>query len=131
MNTFLDPTGVSNFLPAHNLEGAIGNVPVLTCLVVNGINPSYSLVPSTASASRPKSFSMENRDSDVENLSTEKLQVQEVWTPTKKEWLIMLSLAFISLMVALDATILVTVLPVSMLETLKNHNTDRILAGHS
>jgi hypothetical protein len=23
MNTFLDPTGVSNFLPAHNLELAI------------------------------------------------------------------------------------------------------------
>ncbi|KAL5115176.1 hypothetical protein ACEQ8H_006930 [Pleosporales sp. CAS-2024a] len=36
----------------------------------------------------------------------------EIWTPTRNEWLIMISLAFISLMVALDATILVTVLPV-------------------
>jgi hypothetical protein len=35
------------------------------------------------------------------------------WKPQKKELLIMISLSFISLMVALDATILVTVLPVS------------------
>lgn len=37
----------------------------------------------------------------------------EEWTPTKHELLIMVSLSFISLMVALDATVLVTVLPVS------------------
>jgi hypothetical protein len=37
----------------------------------------------------------------------------EEWKPQRKELLIMFSLAFISLMVALDATILVTVLPVS------------------
>jgi hypothetical protein len=35
------------------------------------------------------------------------------WKPQKRELLIMISLSFISLMVALDATILVTVLPVS------------------
>jgi hypothetical protein len=34
------------------------------------------------------------------------------WKPTKNEWLVMISLSFISLMVALDATVLVTVLPV-------------------
>lgn len=34
------------------------------------------------------------------------------WKPTKNELLVMVSLSFISLMVALDATILVTVLPV-------------------
>jgi hypothetical protein len=37
----------------------------------------------------------------------------EEWKPEKKEWIIMISLSIISLMVALDATILVTVLPVS------------------
>lgn len=37
------------------------------------------------------------------------------WKPTKKELLVMISLSFISLMVALDATILVTVLPVGIL----------------
>lgn len=34
------------------------------------------------------------------------------WRPTKNELLVMISLSFISLMVALDATVLVTVLPV-------------------
>ncbi|KAF2202025.1 MFS general substrate transporter [Delitschia confertaspora ATCC 74209] len=33
------------------------------------------------------------------------------WSPTRREWLIMMSLSIISLMVALDATILVCVLP--------------------
>jgi hypothetical protein len=37
----------------------------------------------------------------------------DVWKPQKKELIVMISLSFISLMVALDATILVTVLPVS------------------
>jgi hypothetical protein len=36
----------------------------------------------------------------------------EEWKPQRKELFIMISLSFISLMVALDATILVTVLPV-------------------
>lgn len=36
------------------------------------------------------------------------------WKPQRAEWIIMLSLSTISLMVALDATILVTVLPVSV-----------------
>jgi hypothetical protein len=76
---------------------------------------------------------MDNRDADldVENMSKEKLMIQEIWTPTKKEWLIMLSLAFISLMVALDATILVTVLPVSILRTTRSHYTDNVLIGNS
>ncbi|KAI4711439.1 hypothetical protein J4E89_004004 [Alternaria sp. Ai002NY15] len=39
-------------------------------------------------------------------------QMPDVWKPQKKELVIMISLSFISLMVALDATILVTVLPV-------------------
>ena len=47
---------------------------------------------------------------DVE--ANEKEFVPTEWKPQKKELLIMISLSFISLMVALDATILVTVLPV-------------------
>lgn len=35
------------------------------------------------------------------------------WKPGKKEYAVMITLAIISLMVALDATILVSVLPVS------------------
>lgn len=35
------------------------------------------------------------------------------WKPSRNELLVMISLSFISLMVALDATVLVTVLPVS------------------
>jgi hypothetical protein len=41
------------------------------------------------------------------------MQTPDMWKPQKKELLVMISLSFISLMVALDATILVTVLPVS------------------
>jgi hypothetical protein len=40
-------------------------------------------------------------------------EIPEEWTPQKQEYLVMLTLSIISLMVALDATILVTVLPVS------------------
>ncbi|OWY57806.1 hypothetical protein AA0120_g1128 [Alternaria tenuissima] len=40
------------------------------------------------------------------------MQTPDMWKPQKRELLIMVSLSFISLMVALDATILVTVLPV-------------------
>lgn len=50
-------------------------------------------------------------NNDVEAKGDE--AAQEDWKPGKSERLIMMSLAFISLVVALDATILVTVLPVS------------------
>jgi hypothetical protein len=40
------------------------------------------------------------------------LAVESAWTPTMAEVLVMISLSFISLMVALDASILVCVLPV-------------------
>ena len=48
-------------------------------------------------------------DSDPESLRGPSSE----WRPSKKEYMVILSLAFISLMVALDATILVSVLPVS------------------
>ena len=49
-------------------------------------------------------------DFDVE--SKAEVETLQEWKPQKKELLIMISLSFISLMVALDATILVTVVPV-------------------
>jgi hypothetical protein len=48
----------------------------------------------------------------------------EEWKPQKKELFIMISLSFISLMVALDATVLVTVLPVSNMSTGVMEDTD-------
>lgn len=53
-------------------------------------------------------------DSDLE-AKAEVAAVVE-WKPTKNELLVMISLSFISLMVALDATVLVTVLPVCAIE---------------
>lgn len=55
--------------------------------------------------------SVDTMKTDVESL--EKQALPEEWKPQKKEWFMMISLSIISLMVALDATILVTVLPVS------------------
>jgi hypothetical protein len=54
-----------------------------------------------------------NINIDVEAKGEATVSIPETWTPNKNEWLIMISLAFISLMVALDSSILVTVLPVS------------------
>lgn len=50
---------------------------------------------------------------DVEAQDEVKSAPIEEWAPSRKELFIMVSLAFISFVVALDATILVTVLPVS------------------
>jgi MFS family permease len=50
-------------------------------------------------------------DIDIEAKGDDPAPIPDIWKPTKNEWLIMISLAFISLMVALDASILVTVLP--------------------
>ncbi|KAF1960648.1 MFS general substrate transporter [Byssothecium circinans] len=54
----------------------------------------------------------------------------EEWKPERKEWFIMVSLAIISLMVALDATILVTVLPQIAL-SLNGTSIDAFWAGTS
>jgi hypothetical protein len=45
--------------------------------------------------------------------NTADMKPTDLGKPQRKQWLIMLSLSFISFMVSLDATILVTVLPVS------------------
>jgi hypothetical protein len=72
--------------------------------------PASSYTSRRSSVSTVFSFteSME-RDLEAKAAAT---AAPETFTPHKKEWLIMISLAFISLMVSLDATILVTVLPV-------------------
>jgi hypothetical protein len=49
--------------------------------------------------------------------SVEHVVGEEGWKPQKTEWLIMLSMALVSLIVAIDATILVTVLPASYIQT--------------
>lgn len=49
------------------------------------------------------------------------------WKPGKKEYAVMLTLALISLMVALDATILVSVLPVSLVFALRNEESALIV----
>jgi MFS family permease len=76
----------------------------------------------------PEDIQKPNVIVDVEARGEEKASIQEEWKPTKNEWLIMISLAFISLMVALDATILVTVLPVSLVKHFRQcSSTDRTL----
>lgn len=52
--------------------------------------------------------------SSTTDLEKAMLKEAKEWKPTKKEWFIMFSLSIISFMVALDATILVTVLPVGL-----------------
>lgn len=84
--------------------------------------------PAMAHSSKPMlSDTVEETSSelDIKAKGEEKVTVQGIWMPTKNEWLIMISLAFISLMTALDATILVTVLPVSIAScTVKGFNTN-------
>lgn len=48
---------------------------------------------------------------DIEATTAEKEEKVSEWKPRRQEWMVMITLAIISLMVALDATILVPVLP--------------------
>jgi hypothetical protein len=89
---------------------------MLTYLTAHDDDTSSSPKPASTSSSRAvsvKAVQQSSTEIDVEAKGEETILVVEIWEPTKNEWLIMISLAFISLMVALDATILVTVLPVS------------------
>ncbi|KAF2729587.1 MFS general substrate transporter [Polyplosphaeria fusca] len=65
---------------------------------------------------------------DEEALS--KKSAEELWKPQKKEMLIMVSLSLIALMVALDATILVTVLP-DIAKALNGSSVEAFWAGTS
>ncbi|KAK4132666.1 MFS general substrate transporter [Trichocladium antarcticum] len=67
----------------------------------------------------------------LESSRLERGEAPEVeWKPGKQEWAVMLTLALISLMVALDATILVSVLPTLALD-LGGSATDAFWAGTS
>ena len=63
-------------------------------------------------------------DSDIEAKAETEAVAPSEWKPTKNELLVMVSLSFISLMVALDATVLVTVLPVCAFERHQVYITD-------
>jgi hypothetical protein len=84
-------------------------------IVLNG-NSNTLKKPAALYTGRPTSAnSLSTSDSmtQVDIEAKREAGVPEEWKPQKKELLIMVSLSFISLMVALDATVLVTVLPVS------------------
>jgi len=66
---------------------------------------------------------------DVEDVPDQKMPLPE-WKPDLHEWLLMMTIALISIMVALDATILVPVLPTLALD-LKGTTTDAFWTGTS
>ncbi|KZM24873.1 transmembrane transport [Ascochyta rabiei] len=75
-------------------------------------SPVTSSTPTRPQAKRPVSSCLSSGSSmgsDIE-AKAEAIAPSD-WKPTKNELLVMISLSFISLMVALDATVLVTVLP--------------------
>jgi MFS family permease len=89
---------------------------MLTYVVGNtndkAVAPKQTTVIVTPILAPEPTIQHKDRDIDVEAKGEEEVvPTPDAWTPTKNEWLIMISLAFISLMVALDASILVTVLP--------------------
>jgi hypothetical protein len=67
--------------------------------------------PSTPTSTEPSAHEKPSVPVPDDVKSAKSSQVE--WKPQKQEYLVMLTLSIISLMVALDATILVTVLPVS------------------
>ena len=74
-------------------------------------NPSS--VPSNCDkCGEGSNLAMENREYPVMGRNTGLEREPAHWKPGKQEYAVMLTLALISLMVALDATILVSVLPV-------------------
>jgi hypothetical protein len=90
--------------------------PHLTFIAAAKSAPETPRRPDASYTSRQSSVSTvfsftESMEQDLEAKAAA-LAAPETFKPHKKEWLIMISLAFISFMVSLDATILVTVLPV-------------------
>jgi hypothetical protein len=74
----------------------------------NSTSPSVPKSPSSTLFSAEKGSSPPEQDQEQRQTQEE----EESWKPGNKEWLIMITLAIASLTVALDATILVAVLPV-------------------
>jgi hypothetical protein len=67
-------------------------------------------------------------DSDIE--AKGEVAASSEWKPTRNELFVMISLSFISLMVALDATVLVTVLP-EIAHSLNGTSAEAFWAGTS
>lgn len=113
-------TNVSQYSPAnHILRASDCTICLYTdprSAVVHG-RPAFSnshTARTPRNMSAHPSFDTDARTgTDVDVEANEKETLLAEWKPQKKELLIMISLSFISLMVSLDATILVTVLPVS------------------
>ncbi|KAJ4291826.1 hypothetical protein N0V90_009722 [Kalmusia sp. IMI 367209] len=75
-------------------------------------SPATTLRPDMSSTAGTETPKATDSSASSSTLDLEKMDIPaEEWKPEKKEWFIMISLSIISLMVALDATILVTVLP--------------------
>jgi MFS family permease len=63
-------------------------------------------------------------------LSPERQTLPQTWKPTKGEWLVMVTLSISSFLTALDASILVAVLPVFAMKIFKNcSNSKQVLAS--
>lgn len=104
-------TIVAEHSPVSPIESAastvhdLGNISVTENMQSERKMKGVSIaVPATASSASSATMDLEKMEIPAEE-----------WKPEKREWIIMISLSIISLMVALDATILVTVLPVSWL----------------
>lgn len=74
------------------------------------------------SRSSTLSFPLEKAQVPVSHDIESVQKIQAEWKPHKQEYLVMFTLAIISLMVALDATILVTVLPVTSIASSYCHS---------
>ncbi|KAJ4989893.1 major facilitator superfamily transporter [Stagonosporopsis vannaccii] len=102
--------------PLYSVERpaiAPANKPLTTRLVEPPRLPATS--PTAPCRKRPVSSYLSlgsSMDLDIEAKGEDMAPLE--WNPSRNELLVMISLSFISLMVALDATVLVTVLPVGL-----------------
>lgn len=88
-----------------------------TCAVVEDGDYILHEKPTASSSMRPITADPlldASRITDVDIEAEAETTTPEQWKPQKRELYIMISLSFISFMVSLDATVLVTVLPVSL-----------------
>lgn len=66
------------------------------------------------SLGEPKNVTQQDVTETSSDLNGAEVSEADVWKPGKQEWRIILCLCIVSLIVALDATILVPALPVSI-----------------